>query len=148
MAIAKDQYDVVAARRTALNGLMWQTPVLSLTAQAFLFTIALGSGASSFATLMSAVLALAAALASIQLMAKHRCLEVRDSQLLEEYERNSVNGFEVIHSKSSGFNKMLCRWSSYKIWMFMLGVFALAAIIVIIVEICSLACDCGVGFTN
>lgn len=36
------QYGIVAARRDSFNELLWQTPVVSLTAQAFLFTIALG----------------------------------------------------------------------------------------------------------
>jgi len=134
MAIAKEQYyDVVADRRAALDGLMWQTPVLSLTAQAFLFTIALGPDVTDGARLMSAILALVTALASVQLMAKHRYHEVRDSKLLKEFENEPENGFAVIHGRPSGDDK---RWynkmSSYIVWMIILAVFALAAVTVIL----------------
>lgn len=37
-------YSVVASRRLQWDNLLWQVPVLGLTAQAFLFTTALGSG--------------------------------------------------------------------------------------------------------
>ena len=37
-------YEVIAGRRNTYDGLLWQMPMLGLTAQAFLFTIALGSG--------------------------------------------------------------------------------------------------------
>ncbi|MER6612681.1 hypothetical protein [Streptomyces xantholiticus] len=35
-------YQAVAARRMQWDALLWQVPALSLTAQAFLFTITLG----------------------------------------------------------------------------------------------------------
>lgn len=131
MLIAQDQYDALVARRAALDGMMWQTPALSLTAQAFLFTISLGSGIAPGARLMSAFLALAAALASIQLMAKHRYHEVRDSRLLEEFERDSGNNYVVIHGRPSDTDKEWYHFSSYNVWIAMLAVFALAAVAVI-----------------
>ena len=50
-AISEDQYDLLAARRTSYDEMMWQAPALSLTAQAFLFTIALGPGSTTAARL-------------------------------------------------------------------------------------------------
>lgn len=40
------QYQIISNRRISQDELMWQVPALSFTAQAFLFTIALGSGIS------------------------------------------------------------------------------------------------------
>lgn len=39
-------YQVVTGRRQAIDTMMWQVPSLSLTAQAFLLTISLGSDSS------------------------------------------------------------------------------------------------------
>ena len=61
------QYRIVATRRGIYDTLLWQTPVLSLTAQAFLFSISLGSDASQWERRTAAVLALIASIASIQL---------------------------------------------------------------------------------
>jgi hypothetical protein len=111
--------------------MVWQTPALSLTAQAFLFTIALGEGTSG-ARLISALLALVAALASMQLMAKHRYLEIQDAKLLERYEE--ANDLEPIHARpndeeAAWYNQL----SSYKVWLAMMASFALAAVGIVLV---------------
>ncbi len=80
---ARDRlYEVVAARRLQWDALLWQVPALSLTAQAFLLTIVLGPNSSRFARIVSAVLSLAAALMSMQLMASDRRAEVTDAHWL------------------------------------------------------------------
>jgi hypothetical protein len=129
------QYEVVATRRQATNSLMWQTPVLSLTAQAFLFTIALNKDSSRAAQIIAAALALVAALASVQLMAKHRFFEVQDAKWLEEFERNHA-GVELVHARPSGPRRRsawawFVRRSSYKIWLLTLVAFSLAALTVL-----------------
>jgi hypothetical protein len=43
------QYQVIGSRRQQFDNLLWQVPILSLTGQAFLFTIALTAGNSEFA---------------------------------------------------------------------------------------------------
>ena len=116
--------------------MLWQAPALSLTAQAFLFTIALGEG-SEVARLISATLALVASLASMQLMAKHRYLEIQDARLLEEYER--AKEIKPIHARldteqAAWYN----RCSSYKVWLSMMAIFALAAAGIIFVLLWSL----------
>jgi hypothetical protein len=131
MAIADEQYDVVASRRVATDGMLWQTPVLSLTAQAFLFTIALGPGSSAGARIIAATLALVASLASIQLMAKHRFHEERDSGLLREYE-DAKPGFQAIHGPPANAKRAWYLFSSYRLWLVMLAVFAIAAVVVIV----------------
>ncbi len=127
------QYQVVASRRQSRDSLLWQVPVLSLTAQAFLFTIALGS-TSRFARLLAAGLALAASLASIQLMVKHRGHEQSDSERLEAFEKQqAARGFCVIHGRPPlREGRVLGRWirklSSYKVWLFILVLFAAVAL--------------------
>ena len=130
--ISMAQYEVLAARRQAFDGMLWQTPVLSLTAQAFLFTIALGSGNSPAARAISATLALIAALASLQLMAKHRAHEVEDSELLENFEKHT-QGMYVIHGPRSRTRRpFYIKWSSYIVWLFTLWSFTLAAAFVLL----------------
>lgn len=134
MAISNEQYNVLAARRVATNGLLWQTPVLSLTAQAFLFIIALGSGTVVGARLIAACLALVISLASMQLMAKNRYFEKRDSQMLQDYEDAKKNkGFQSIHARPD-YRKAAwyLKASSYRLWLFMLAAFGTAAVVVIV----------------
>ncbi len=127
------QYGVLATRRQGFDTMLWQTPVLSLTAQAFLFTIALGSGIRPTARFISAMLALIAALASIQLMSKHRYNETEDMRVLEEYEKNEK--FMPIHARRPG-SHLPNTWSSYKVWRAVLYAFAVAAAAVLIDVVC------------
>ncbi|GHH64216.1 hypothetical protein GCM10017772_00230 [Promicromonospora soli] len=65
-------YATVTARRLQQDSLVWQVPVLSLTAQAFLYTIALGPESSGFARIVSAVISIVITVLSVTLMARHR----------------------------------------------------------------------------
>jgi len=125
------QYQVVAARRGGFDALLWQTPVLSLTAQAFLFTIALGHDTGRGAQIISALLALVSALASMQLLAKHRYFEVTCSKWLEAYERS--HQFATVHERMPTGNEAfwLVRLPSYRIWQATLVAFASAACLVL-----------------
>ena len=78
-------YSAVAARRTAWDTLLWQVPVLSLTAQPFLFTIALG-GADPWGRMIAAFLSLDISIISIMLMGRHRQAELHDAHWLEAFE--------------------------------------------------------------
>lgn len=141
-------YQSLETRRSGYNTLMWQVPVLSLTAQAFLFTIALNSSSGPEARLIASVLSLVVAIISMQLMAKHRFNEVIDSILMEKLERDlkldSAIGFvphaplSVRASAANVQSNWLVRRSSYRIWRSGLALFALAAIGIIGVTIVSL----------
>lgn len=69
---------------------MWQTPALGMTAQAFLFTLALSHDSSRWARLIAAFLSLSLSLMVMQLMAKHRKHEMLDSLLLDRFEAQSA----------------------------------------------------------
>ena len=136
-------YQVIASRRLGYDTSMWQAPVLSFTAQAFLFTIALNVSSNNVARLTAASLALIIALISMQLMSKHRYHEIMDAKWLEELEKgmeldkrigcaphaDPKERAEHVKMKPS----WLQRWSSYRVWMFGLALFAIASASIIII---------------
>jgi hypothetical protein len=79
-------YEVIGQRRTAYDALLWQAPALGATAQAFLITIAYGTGSSTLARAVTGLLAFWVAICSRRLMAAHRHFEVADSVRLEKIE--------------------------------------------------------------
>lgn len=122
--ITDAQYEMIAENRRRQDDLIWQTPVLSLTGQAFLFVIAFGDGAKS-GKLIASTLIVITSVASIQLLAKHRALELHYSKLLEAIEIEK--GIPPIHQHlkvGTGF----VRWSSYLLWSATLAAFGIAAI--------------------
>jgi len=133
-------YSVLSTRRTAYDTLFWQAPVLSLTAQAFLFTVALSGGTPVWSRRIAAVLALLAALASIQLMVKHRYQETLDCMTCERVERrlevDRVFGLlphgAPAQRMPSVKPKGLQKWKSYHLWLGLLSLFAVVALLVIV----------------
>lgn len=119
------QYQILNARRDSFNNLVWQTPVLSLTAQAFLFTIILSGGVPELGRTIAAVLAAIAAIMSLQLLSKHRFMEEQHAKILQAY--------ELIH-KSYAANRFIrapnwtVRLPSYWLWRVLLWAFFIAAI--------------------
>lgn len=137
-------YQVIASRRLGYDTSMWQAPVLSFTAQSFLFTIALGVS-NNVARLIAALLALVIALISMQLMSKHRHHEIIDSKLLESLEKEMelnkfVGCFPHDHPRHRARHvgvapQWFVRLSSYQVWMSGLALFAIASISVIIITL-------------
>jgi len=76
--------------------MLWQVPALSLTAQAFLFTISLGEGTSTIARVIAGVLGFVSAVISVQLLQKIKWLERLDRRILEELEKKL--GVPVLHA--------------------------------------------------
>ena len=122
------QYQILSDRRISQNELLWQTPTISFTAQAFLFTIAFGSGIRIEARFVSAFLIIIASVMSIQLMSKHRYLEMKDSKLLEDIEgKLDIN---KIHKKCCNDDaSMLAKIKSYELWRMGMILFLLVALI-------------------
>jgi hypothetical protein len=75
---------VYAAQFASYTTLLWQVPVLALTAQSFLLTIALGHDSSRAARLFTAGLAAAIAVSSAALMYYHRGQAVNYGHLAQE----------------------------------------------------------------
>ncbi len=142
-------YQTLAARRSAYDLMLWQTPALAIAAQAFLLTLALGPNSSDLARLTASALALALALMSMQLMAKHRYHEELDSRLLQRFEddlgitrwlKASPHGqAEERALRDAKAKPPQLPWprriwglSSYRVWVYGLAVFGLASVLVIV----------------
>lgn len=81
-------WSTIASRRSSYDAMLWQTPALGLTAQAFLLTLALGPGTSALGRFVSAGLSLALSFMVIQLLVKHRQGEMADSFTLARLEES------------------------------------------------------------
>jgi hypothetical protein len=123
-SITDAQYQLLAERRQNYDNMLWQTPVISLTAQAFLFTIALGGGERS-SRILAGMLSFFAAVAASQLMSKHRYFEVYYSKLLEKFE--AEKGMQPIHQRPAQPEGSL-GLSSYRVWQMLFLIFAVIAI--------------------
>jgi hypothetical protein len=145
--LSRETYGIVAARRTQFDQLVWQVPVLSLTAQAFLFSIALSHDATRTARVIASVLSLLMTVLSLHLMAKHRQAEVADSQWLEVYESQfkptdaslpwPVHGRTWSAYRNSidpkiGLFGFFSRFHGFQIWSWGLAMFGVAALVVLL----------------
>ena len=122
--INKTQYPIVANRRQTYDTLLWQSPALCLTAQAFLMTIIL-SGYADIKRITAAILSLLVSIATYFLIKKHRSLELHDSILLEEFEKANINKrFKIIH-----IPRGLKTLKLHKIWLRITIIFGVVAIV-------------------
>ncbi|MFQ6398324.1 hypothetical protein ACLMAJ_33400 [Nocardia sp. KC 131] len=138
-------YQCVADRRLQYENLLWQVPTVSLTAQAFLFSIALAEGNAPVAKIASSLLALIVSIISIMLMASHRLAERKDAKWLERFEQQELhagawgaNGavFEAHQDIADlGVGRMgnlLLLRQMFKVWVVGLGCFGVTAIFMIL----------------
>jgi hypothetical protein len=132
-------YEMVLTRRLHHDGLVWQVPALSLTAQAFLFTIALAPDTRTTARIIAAVLSMIASFISVQLMARHRAFELVDARWLEQFEE--AHGLPTLHAPAdkaldSGprFVRPLGRMRSFMVWAWGLSLFGLVGVLVIVLS--------------
>jgi hypothetical protein len=132
-------YEMLAARRNQQDSMLWQTPALALTAQAFLLTIALGGNAASvFARALAAGLGLVVAFMSMQLMAKHRHLTELDNAWLVAMEQEIGLTPVAARGVDAGVGprrSLARRVRSYVVWQVGLGLFALANMAILLLII-------------
>jgi colanic acid biosynthesis protein WcaH len=124
--IDEAQYAALNARRDSFNNQLWQTPVLSLTAQAFLFTIVLSADVSILAQKVASALAFFIALASVQLLAKHRFMERRHAVILDKHEK-ALGRFGANSKEEFLPDTWVTEIRSHILWAILLGLFAIAA---------------------
>lgn len=127
-----EQYGIICSRRQSINDKVWEVPSLATAAQAFLLASALSVQTPDFRSLALSVFSLIVGAASYQLMAKHRQLEVEDSERLAEFERqHAAEGYEILHGKNTGVpgieRSFVTKVSSYKVWSLVLMGFVLLA---------------------
>jgi hypothetical protein len=148
--ISREAYTAVVARRAHFDQLLWQVPVISLAAQAFLFSIALSPETAQTSKIIASFLSVVMTLLSLHLMVKHRQAEVADSQWLEAYEKNSAPPAGVpawpMHGQTwARYRKSvdpnigglgaLSRLPGFRTWTWGLSLFGVAAIVVSIMAI-------------
>ena len=126
---------------TSYDLLMWQVPVLGLTAQAFLLTIALGADSARTARICAGTLAVLSSVLSMQLMAKHRWHAGVEREWLARFEREK--GLDFCHSSPAEFAESvgvsLPKWpirsSSYTVWQIGLAVFGIVSSLCLVIAI-------------
>jgi hypothetical protein len=134
-------YEALSARCISHNELMWQTPVLAMTAIAFLLTIALG-GEDDWKRALAAGLSATIAAISAQLMAKHSSSQLADSEALSRIEtrRNMV----PVHARPTHGAVIfrfrdpvpwLAQWRSRMWWFFSLIAFALVSLVIFVLAV-------------
>jgi hypothetical protein len=140
-------YEAVAARRNNFDTLVWQVPALSLTAQAFLFTIALGSDSSRPARIISSVLGIIIVFLCITLMARHRQAEFTDAHWLQDYEeRMGIPPAQRAHGQAwrdrrdetkvaDGLWNVVPLLRGYEVWVVGLGLFGVASVIILVLSV-------------
>ncbi|RZL84665.1 MAG: hypothetical protein EOP32_02810 [Rhodococcus sp. (in: high G+C Gram-positive bacteria)] len=141
----EELYRAVANRRMHYERLLWQAPALSLTAQAFLFNIALNQNNTPAGRIAAASLALTLSLLSLGLMASHRRALLTDTQWLERFEQQELGAGEwVAHGAAftraqpaipdldAGLVGKLPLKHVFRAWIAGIGVFAICAVLVII----------------
>lgn len=151
---AKDlfHYEMLMQREMEQDAMLWETPTIALTAQAFLLTIALDKESTSAAVYIAAGLGVLVALLSMQLMAKHRFLNEMDRAEMHRLEdalgiphmsRRSYfyqDGKYVVppalRVKGRGAPKegLLERAGSYRFWLRGVGVFAVVNLGIFVTE--------------
>jgi len=83
-------------RRQVTSQMMWQVPALSIAAQAFLYTRAFDPSTSNAARVVVSIAALVTALATLQLLLKHRYHEEMYSVALDK--SRADRGVEPLHT--------------------------------------------------
>lgn len=148
MARDDSLYQLVATRRLHWDNLIWQVPVLSLTAQAFLFTIALGADTSRFARVIAASLSLVVTFLSITLMARHRQAALADQKWLEQYdEDHRPELVQQVHGQTFAkrrdeqpleagwMDAIIPIYPGFRTWVVGLSLFGMAAAAVLLVTL-------------
>lgn len=130
--LSDNQYVILNNRRDNFNNLIWQTPGLSLVAQAFLFTIILSDSSSMLASFIASFLSVSVSVASRHLLDKHRYAETECAKMLQDDEK--LKGIFQINRHVNFGNKWV-NFSSYRVWSYLLPLFGIAAIISFIVKV-------------
>ncbi|WP_328406261.1 hypothetical protein [Nocardia sp. NBC_00403] len=144
-------YQAVADRRLQYENLLWQVPAVSMTAQAFLFSVALSQGIDPFPQILAGILALNVSVISIMLMASHHRAESRDAQWLEQFEQQELGAgawsahgaafrTQYIADPDAGWvDNLIHLRLVFQVWVIGLGLFGFIAILMIVKTLITLA---------
>ena len=128
------QYEHLNNRRNSFTQLLWQTPAISLTAQAFLFSIAFAKDTEPRDVILVMALALASSLGSLFLLVKHRMGEEETAKLAQVMEERA--GIDTVNARNPTGRFDRDAWyrsqSAYRLWFGFLSIFAAASLAVAI----------------
>ena len=122
-------HSALVCKRSTLDQLLWQAPVIALTAQAFLLTIAFDNGKSEFYRLVSGIVATVIGLVSWQLFLRHAALERNTSKELEDFEKRYFG--KTVHARlelSADEYSCVSRCRSRPIWSWSLFLVSLTGL--------------------
>jgi len=122
-------YQLSMQRLIEADSKMWQVPGLSLTAQAFLLTIALGSQSyTPVERVVAALLGAVVAIGSVQLMRRHKFHARCDLVYLRKLETRGV--FPALVDRepliADEQARTLATWRSTRVWIVTMWVFVVA----------------------
>jgi hypothetical protein len=137
-------YAAVASRRLQQDSLVWEVPIVSFTAQAFLFTIALGPDSSQLARTVSALLAAGISLMCVTLMRRHRQLETSDAIWMSEREKELGVDYEIhamawwrstldVPVRATFLARWVPAWRAYNAWIIALSTIGSVALGIVVV---------------
>jgi hypothetical protein len=102
-------YNSISARQLVNINLIWQTPVVGITGQAFLFSIALAPDSSRMARIIASGLCILITAMTIQLIVRHRLADEADRQWLSAFEakyfRHYASDMPIVIRNRSGEEK-------------------------------------------
>jgi len=136
----KIAYDALRTKQLSYDNLMWQTPVIGIAAQSFLYTIAFDTSKGLTTIIVTSIIAIILGVAAIQLMMKHRLHERLTNDKLIKIE--SEFSLDNVHEQPS-FEKKSTRhyWfvkhSSFNVWRNSLILTTSAGVIAIVIKIWS-----------
>ena len=120
---------VYAGQFGSYTTLLWQVPALSLTAQAFLFTIALAKNVDPGARVVTGILSVVTSLMSIYLMLSHRIHAERQGRVAMDLalQLGAQRGPEKYHRGAAGVWAAVNR-GSFALWILGLGLFGMVGL--------------------
>jgi len=138
-------YEMITLRQLEQDSMMWQTPALAITGQAFLLTLSFTADVPLGGRIAAAVLGGFVAIMSLQLMAKHQFLRDVDAYELERLE-GELHLPAITHrgwAKNDAGEHMLIKprrtwWtgaSSYLLWRAGLWVFLGVNVLAVAIEL-------------
>jgi hypothetical protein len=116
--------------------------LLSLTAQAFLFTIALGPDTQRLPRSIACLLSLLITFLTVHLLTRHRQAEITDARMLESWEEaahvttahgGAWRARRNVQSSDAWFFTPLEKLPGYRTWAVGLSLFGVAALAILVV---------------
>lgn len=130
-----DVWKTIASRRQSYDAMLWQTAGFALTAQSFLYVIALNRSNQPLARIVTFVLSIICGLATLQLMSKHRLHENEDARTLEKIEKE--NSWQSLHGqRDRSGQKCWLKPSSVKVWQILQLAFITVSLGLLIYTLC------------